>query len=178
MKKKKHWMTRLWINTCPLIKIAVCLGLLMFSLFRNRIFDISTDWLRTLVSVLCAVLGIAALIGLLLALLEADQLFWDRRDGKIAQKRRLGKKKLLAVEEILALARENDLIEIQADTPGGVVKLGSASDCKPRSFHFFHKGYYIGKAEYERIEDFEAALRELAPGGYVQVMAIDDVPVD
>ena len=137
MKKKKHWMTRLWIHTCPLIKMAVCLGLLMFSLFRNRIFDISTDWLRTLVSVLCAVLGIAALIGLLLALLEADQLFWDRRDGKIAQKRRLGKKKLLAVEEILALARENDLIEIQADTPGGVVKLGPPRTASPALSTFF-----------------------------------------
>lgn len=86
--------------------------------------------------------------------------------------------KKLSVEEIVNMARRDDIVEIETVQDGAIVKIGASADIKPSTYVFFDKRYYIGKQEYDTIESFQERLTDLADNGNFDVLSIDGVPVE
>jgi hypothetical protein len=80
-----------------------------------------------------------------------------------------------STEEIIRLADENDIIEIEIQTRDTVLKIGTSSDCKNGSSEFFDKRFFIGDKEFLNKEDFSAEISALSGGGEIAVVSIDGV---
>ena len=78
------------------------------------------------------------------------------------------------LEQLAALAEENDIVELRLLHGSRTVTAGSSSDYTPQK-GFFDKRYYVGSKEMETIDDFRRALEPYAPGGTVTVLPIDGV---
>ena len=78
------------------------------------------------------------------------------------------------LEQLAALAEENDIVELRLLHGSRTVTAGSSSDYTPQK-GFFDKRYYVGSKEMETIDDFRRALEPYAPGGTVTVLTIDGV---
>ena len=82
--------------------------------------------------------------------------------------------KPFSLEQLAALAEENDIVELRLLHGSRTVTAGSSSDYTPQK-GFFDKRYYVGSKEMETIDDFRRALEPYAPGGTVTVLTIDGV---
>ena len=86
--------------------------------------------------------------------------------------------KQIKIDDIIKLAKENDIIEIKAEVNGRKILLGSASECERNGLNFFDKIYFIEKQEFVDIVLFENKLKNLSPDGFIDVLKIDDVSPD
>ena len=81
----------------------------------------------------------------------------------------------ISVDKIVSLAEENDIIEFMIIADDKKIKMGASSDCENNSFTFFDKRYYIGKQEYENIDEFRERVQEISDNGTIKVVSIDGV---
>lgn len=73
------------------------------------------------------------------------------------------------------MVNSNDIIEIQIAFRGEPIVIGASSDCKAGSAKFYDKRFYIGKQEYERVDDFSQALQSYSETKGVFVLSIDGI---
>lgn len=66
----------------PVAKIAICLSVIFFSIFRNQIINISSSWANVLVTVICLVLTIVSILCLYISVGEVLHTHWNRRKRK------------------------------------------------------------------------------------------------
>lgn len=103
---------------------------------------------------------------------EAPQIPQDQAAGIGPGEGAAGKP--FSLEQLAALAEENDIVELRLLHGSRTVTAGSSSDYTPQK-GFFDKRYYVGSKEMETIDDFRRALEPYAPGGTVTVLTIDGV---
>lgn len=111
------------------------------------------------------------------ALVEISIVRKHRRSPKTRQPvsgREKAAGKPFSLEQLAALAEENDIVELRLLHGSRTVTAGSSSDYTPQK-GFFDKRYYVGSKEMETIDDFRRALEPYAPGGTVTVLTIDGV---
>ena len=77
----------------------------------------------------------------------------------------------ISVDKIVSLAEENDIIEFMIAADEKKIKIGASSDYEYNKF--FDKRYYIGKQEYEHIDEFREKVQELSDNGEIKVVLID-----
>ena len=115
--------------------------------------------------------------GVICALVEINIVRKHRRSPKTRQPvsgREKAAGKPFSLEQLAALAEENDIVELRLLHGSRTVTAGSSSDYTPQK-GFFDKRYYVGSKEMETIDDFRRALEPYAPGSTVTVLTIDGV---
>lgn len=167
--------TDLTSYTYPVVKIFVCMSIIVFSFFRNRIFHISSLWMNEIVSILCFVLSITSILCIYISIGELFHTASNRRNTHYH--RRPTDVKQLTIETITKLVSENDIIEIEVCTDVKTIVIGASSECKYSSSVFENKLFYISDSEYDTIEQFTEALNDLFPNRIIPVSKIDGLPL-
>ena len=156
----------------PAVKIVVCIGLVALCVSRNRIFQISSAWGKWLATIFFTAVGILSILCFLISVCELLCVAENREKLRPNQ----APAKAIPLPEILAMAKGNDILEIEAVKDGVLLALGASAVSDYGSSEFSDKKYYIGQTEYESIEEFAASLQELFSAGYVQACRIDGLP--
>ncbi len=79
----------------------------------------------------------------------------------------------MPVDKIVSLSEENDIIEFMIIADDKKIKMGASSDYEYNKF--FDKRFYIGKQEYENIDEFRDRVQEISDNGTIKVVSIDGV---
>lgn len=161
--------------TWPICRILLCLLSYWLLTVVNGSRPMSTP--RAVVFVLLIVLTWGLFYGVICALVEISIVRKHCRSPKTRQPvsgREKAAGKSFSLEQLAALAEENDIVELRLLHGSRTVTAGSSSDYTPQK-GFFDKRYYVGSKEMETIDDFRRALEPYAPGGTVTVLTIDGV---
>ena len=176
MKKFFSLQTDMTGYAYPLTKIAVSLLIIIFSIFRNRLFEIHMKPLNIAFSVVCVMATLAAILCIYIAVPEVYYVSKNRKaknkDSKSVQT------VPFELGRILSLVKENDIIEFEIKSNNSIVKLGASSDSKHGSSHFFDKRFYIEEWEYINAEEFEKELLKYAEGGKIDVIKVDGIKAE
>ena len=162
-------------STWPICRILLCLLSYWLLTVVNGSRPMSTP--RAVVFVLLIVLTWGLFYGVICALVEINIVRKHRRSPKTRQPvsgREKAAGKPFSLEQLAALAEENDIVELRLLHGSRTVTAGSSSDYTPQK-GFFDKRYYVGSKEMETIDDFRRALEPYAPGSTVTVLTIDGV---
>ena len=79
MKKIFSLQTNLKNYTYPVIKIIVSLSIIIFSIFRSKIFSISSTPIKISISVVCFALSVASILCIYIAVPELYYVWKNRR---------------------------------------------------------------------------------------------------
>ena len=174
MKKLFELQTNLTNYTYPLTKIAVSILIILFSIFRKSLFVISSKPLNFLVTLICFVATLASILCVYIAIPE---LFYVWKNKK-AKRKGFYNTTPFDFERVINIVKENDIIEFEIKSTGGIIKVGSSSDCKSGDSVFFDKRFYIEQNEYLTAEEFETNLLQYGTDGKINVIAIDGVKAE
>ncbi len=158
----------------PLIKLIVSFLLILFSIFRDSLFVITSKPLNLAVTLLCFVITVGSVLCIYIAILE---LFYAHRNRKASSKHKAVTVIPFDFDRVKCLIRDNDIIELEIKTTDGIIAIGAASDCKTGSSVFFDKSFYIGNKEYPTVIEFEENLRNYTVDGSIHVVSIDGIKV-
>ena len=176
MKKLFELQTNLTNYTYPLTKIAVSMFIILFSIFRKSLFVISSKPLDFLVTLFCFV---ATLASILCIYISIPELFYVWKNKKVKQE---GVEFMTTtsfdLERVINLVKENDIIEFEIKSTGGIIKVGSSTDCKVGDSVFFDKRFYIEENEYLTSEEFETEILRHTVDGKLNVISIDGVKAE
>ena len=176
MKKLFELQTNLTNYTYPLTKIVVSILIILFSIFRKSLFVISSKTLIFFVTLFCFVATSASILCIYISIPE---LFYVWKNKKAKQERvEFITTTPFDLERVINLVKENDIMEFEIKSTGGIIKVGSSSDCKVGDSVFFDKRFYIEKNEYLTAEEFEANLLQYCADGKINVIAIDGVKAE
>ena len=157
-----------------IIKISVCLVLLVLSINADNVIAIDNRIIDILAGILGSAMGIASLYCIILSFCELSLIHENREKDRIMDgTSSLTRGKDYAYDQIVTMAKGNDIIDIWVLKNGKVIQIGSSSDCKNGGSEFFGKRYYIGKREFESIEEFESSLLPYSDHGQISVFSID-----
>lgn len=149
---------------------------ILFSIFRNNFFVISSKPLNVIVTIFCFVATIASVLCIYIAVPE---LFYVRKNRKESKNEAKDiPTTLFPLERVICLVKENDIIEFKIKSHVNVVKIGASSDNKLSSSVFFDKRFYIEKEEYLTTEEFEKELFKHATDGKINVITIDGIKAE
>ena len=176
MKKLFELQTNLTNYTYPLTKTVVSILIILFSIFRKSLFVIPSKPLNFLVTLLCLVATLASILCIYIAIPELFYV-WKNRKAKHKGVDFIATTPF-DLERVINLVKENDIIEFEIKSTGGIIKVGSSSDCKLDDSVFFDKRFYIEKNEYLTAEEFEANLLQYGSDGKINVIAIDGVKAE
>lgn len=169
--------TSLKSYTYPIVKIAVFLSLIILGINRNRIYQIhyNSNALEEILSILFAFFGIMSIFCIYIAVAELIYTAENRENMRKLSDAQLASGKLYPAKTIVSLVNSNDIIEIRIAFRGEPTVIGASSDCKAGSAKFYDKRFYIGKQEYEKVEDFAQALQSYSETKGVFVLSIDGI---
>ena len=176
MKKLFELQTNSTNYTYPLTKIVVSALIMLFSIFRNSLFVISSKPLNFLVTLLCLIATLASVLCIYIAVGELFYVYKNRKANLPERKPTTAIP--YDLETIKRLVQENDIIELEIRTTEGIIQIGASSDCKVDSSVFFDKRFYIGENEYLTTEKFEEDLLRYAVDKEIHVITIDGVKAE
>lgn len=161
--------------TYPILKIIVCAALIIIFINRDRIIHIDNKVINIAIGILCTVVGIVCIYCIYISAYELSQVHDNRVKETVLLNSITANSKQYTIDEIVLLAKSNDIIEIQIVSKNRVVKIGSSSDCKNGSSKFFDKLYYIDDEMFKEIKDFKLELLSYAINGQILVISIDGI---
>lgn len=165
--------------TYPIIKIIVCVVIYIALFYRDKLLGSPKEpAIIILIYVIVAILAIGCICCLELSFAEMLALHMRRVEAKRDVEKLRTKK--YAVDDIVAMAEQEDILEIEIKFDGKIVKVGSSSDSCPGRSDFFDKAYFCnaGKLEeMESIEEFRERLEVYSTEGVLEVFSIDGLPV-
>lgn len=163
--------------TYPIVKIIVFLSLIVLGINRNQICQIhySSSTLEEIISILFGAAGVASIFCIYIAVAEIIYTSENRENMTKLSAMQSAKGKLYPINTIVSLINRNDIIEIRIAFQGEAIVIGASSDCKAGSTRFYDKHFYIGKQEYEKIDDFVLALPSYSENEGIFVLSIDGV---
>ena len=176
MKKLFELQTNLTNYTYPLTKIVVSTLIILFSIFRNSLFVISSNPLNFLVKLLCLIAMLASVLCIYIAVGELFYVYKNRKakQGDVE----FAKTTAFDLERVINLVKENDIIEFEIKTTSGIITAGSSSDCKVGDSVFFDKRFYIKENEYLTVDEFEKEILRYMIDGKLNVIAIDGIKAE
>ena len=176
MKKLFEVQTNVTNYAYPFTKIVVSILIILFSIFRESLFVISSKPLNFFVTLFCFVVGLASILCIYISMAE---LFYVWENKKAKQKKvEFITTTPFDLGRVINLVKENDIIELEIKSTGRIIKVGSSSDCKVGDSVFFDKRFYIEKNEFLTAEEFEASLSQYGTDGKINVIAIDGVKAE
>ena len=165
--------------TYPIIKIIVCVVIYIAMFYRDKLLGSPKEpAIIILIYVIVTILVGGCIFCVLISLAEILDLHIRRVEAKRDVEKLLTKK--YTVDDIVAMAERDDILEIEIKFDGKIVKVGSSSDSCPGRSDFFDKAYFCnaGKLEeMESIEEFRERLEAYSTEGVLEVFSIDGLPV-
>ena len=146
----------------PLIKIVVCIAVIALDLAVSFHLHSNTFILNLIIRLVSACILLACVFCVYISFGEMNYASENRRKAKPVSEAEMASGKWFSLDEIAALARDWPSIEFEilsAQTPNQRLAVGSKSDLKPGTSHFFNKCYYIGEKDYTDPPVFLAALK-------------------
>ncbi|MBP3495777.1 MAG: hypothetical protein J6K52_06160 [Clostridia bacterium] len=168
--------TNLKTYTYPIIKIIVFTMIALIAIFRNRIFNITSDILNIFVSVFSVILCILCVYLIYISVAEIVHVYDVRTEEIEIQQIEDINIKEFSFDEIMDLVKKNDIIEIKVFSENQVIKIGSSSDYNYSKNVYFNKEYFINQSSYKSFEEFYSELIKYSTKGKIYVMSIDDIP--
>lgn len=176
MKKLFEVQTNLTNYMYPISKIIISVLIVLFSIFRKRLFVIDSKPLNIFVTLICFVFTMVSILSFYISISE---LFYVCRNRKAEH---TDVKSLATVpfdfDRINSLVKDNDIIEFEIIANEKMLRVGASSDCEVNSLVFFDKRFYIEKEEYLTIEEFEEALSRYMSDGKINVVTVDGVKAE
>ena len=176
MKKLFELQTNLTNYAYPLVKIIVSVLIILFSIFRNNLFVITSKPLNILITVICCVATVSSILCIYIAVPELFYVYKNKK-AKHTKFRDMSTVPF-DFEQIVCLVKDNDIIEFEIMVNEDVIKVGASSDCKVGSSVFFDKRFYVGKDEYLAVEKFKEELLRFTIDGKINVITIDGVKAE
>ena len=156
------------------MKIIVSFALIVFVIFRDNLFVISSALINFAITFLCVAVTI---FSILCIYISAFELYYVRENRRKPNLENLLTKPF-PLERVISLVKENDIIEFEIKTNDAVLKIGAGSDCKISDSVFFDKRFFIGKDEYSTSAEFEKELFQYCTNGTINVITIDGIKAD
>ena len=156
----------------PILKMLVC-GLLIATLIcrKNFLPDLPRVW-NIITTIISFVIGILSMLCFEIAVAEIISL--SERREKIKKNAGAPACALqVTVENIVSLAKKNDIIEFCILVNNRHILLGTSANSKQGSSHFFDKHYYVDDKEFLTLEEFTQLLIEFSTDGTLCVIEID-----
>lgn len=157
----------------PLIKIIISIAIILLCIFRRRFLSIFSQWINTATSMISFVLVILCILVLYVSIGEVFHTFANRRCPHYD----LSNTVAYTVNDLIAMAQSEDIIEIELLTTEGLLKVGASSDNHYVDSFFVDKRYYIGEREYQTIPDFAEALVSISSDNVLYVLSVDGISV-
>ncbi len=157
----------------PIIKIIVCVSAIIFIASGTFASFFSSPLGNLFSRVGGTAILIACILCLYISIGEVCHTYSNRKNNS----RHSVETELLLIDAIKGLAERNPQIEIEVQTDGKIVKLGSSSDLKRPKMVLGDKQYYVDKEKFETIEPFLEAVLTMFPDGHVPVFRIDGFAV-
>ena len=161
--------------TYPMVKILICFLLILAFIYRDHIIQIDGKIINILIGVMCTVLGIICIYCIYISVFELFQVHENRTKTDNISAKAIAKGEMYSIDEIVSMAKNNDIIAIEIVSGGKRVEIGSSSDCKAGSSKFFDKLFYVDKKEFARVEDFQDAIQLYSDNGKITIISIDGV---
>ncbi len=160
----------------PIIKILICTAVCTLCVCRGYLFPIENTAIRVIVSILCFLIIIPAILCLELSFCELIMVSENKkkkRDIHIPIAPTDGKR--MSCAEVFAMIDQNDIIDIKINYQGRHVSIGSSSDYHRGRDKFFDKRFYISIREFLTPESFLVELESYAVDGHLLVWEIDGI---
>ncbi|MBQ6707324.1 MAG: hypothetical protein IJM97_00090 [Clostridia bacterium] len=157
--------------TYPIVKIVVCIFLVIITINRGHFLNFENIFITILSVVIC----VASILCIYISFAEIISTYENREKIRTSLNIEKMPSKAYSVDEIIFMLDRNDIIEIQILVDKKIVEIGSSSDCNVGDRHFFDKRYYIGKKEFESIDEFKTVFVSLFSNGPVKVVSIDGI---
>lgn len=156
--------------------LALCIGALFLCAtgYLNKLY-IHNNGIAWLIGAPVAYYCLACAIVALAYLMEVA----DKRKQKSPKASRAKKTKKIesrnyTFDQFLKMMDENDILDVVIQNNGHKVSIRASSDLTPDSEGFFDKAFYIGKTEYQTLEQLADALSQLlGTQADVEVLSID-----
>lgn len=161
--------------TYLIIKILVCVMLIVASINREHIIHIENKVVNVIIGVLCTAVVIVSIYCIYISVFELTKVHENRFKTNIIFESTIASSKDYSIDEIVSMAMNNDIIDIQIVANDKAIGIGSSSDCKAGSSKFIDKLYYIDKKEFADIEDFKALLSSYTVYEKIMVISIDGI---
>ena len=159
----------------PIIKILISISLIIIMIFREHFVCINNRSISTLITIFCVVMGIVCFLCIEISSCELSAARENRAKDRILTETEIESSEGYSVDEISKMVESNDILEIEIVFEKKPLGIGTSSDSKQGSSKLFNKRYYIGKEEFENIEDFKFALAPYLINGKILVLSIDGV---
>lgn len=161
--------------TYPILKILICLILIIVFINRGQIIHIDNKVVNVIIGVLCTTVGIICIYCIYISVFELTQVHENRAKTNVVLDSTIISSKEYSVDEIVSMAKNNDIIDIQIVAKDKAIEIGSSSDCKAGSSKFFDKLYYVDKNEFADINDFKTSLLSHTVNEKIMVISIDGI---
>ena len=147
--------------TYPVIKVVVCIAIILLDMAVRFHLHSSSHVLDIIIGTVSASVLLACVFCIYISWGEMISVSENRAKAKPISEAEMASGKWFSSDEIAALAQ--NCHSIAFEIPVGRARnrrfeIGSKSELKPGTSHFFNKCYYIGEKDYSDISEFKAAL--------------------
>lgn len=161
--------------TYPILKIVVSIIIIAITVYRDKIFTIESQLLRTFVALISSIVVILCFICIYISFAEIVEMLCKKAERKRNRKNTSASK--TSYEVVVKTINSNDILEYKILFDKKAIKIGSSSDYNHSNGKFFDKRFYIADKEYTDLDDFKTDLIKMTTDGCLNVISIDDIIV-
>ena len=144
-------------------------------IFRKHFISINNKSISTLITIFCVLMGVFCFLCIEISSCELTAAYENRVKDRILSEAEIEGSMEYSVDEISKMVESNDILEIEIVFKNKPLGIGASSDSKQGSSKLFDKRYYIGREEFENIEDFKSALTPYLINEKILVLSVDGV---
>lgn len=155
-------------------KIILSIFIVLVCIFRRKLFYISEGWLSVSIAIISLTLVIPSILILYISICELICTYSNRKHRAASVEDAV----FVSVEDIVAIADRDWIVEIEILSQKGILKIGSSADNVYSEEKFFDKKFYVGACEFDSAEEFAEELTFISRDGSLPVLTIDGVPAN
>ena len=159
----------------PIVKIILFVLLIILGVNRNHIIPINDSSLNAVIGYIGAAFVVICIFCIYISFAELIFANENRAKGKSLTDKAIRNSKEYDINEIISLAENNDIIEIEIMSGKKPLEIGTSSYSESAYSELTDKRYYIGKKEFSNIEDFRSALSPYLINNRLMVISIDGI---
>ena len=166
--------THLTSCVCPVIKIILSISVVLVCIFRRKLFYIPNGLLNIFFSIICFILVIFCVLVLYLSIGELFQNLSVQKHRSVT----LDDTVSIPVEEMVAMAKKEYIVEIEILYNKEILMIGSSADNAYTESKFRDKKFYIGSCTFDSVEEFSEKLIPLSENGLLNVLTVDGLEIN
>ena len=156
----------------PITKMSICVSICFLIFYINKYSVFNRELVDTLMKTCGVLLVCPTIYCIYVSIVEIEHV---HRFRKVMYKRRNTHTMAYSIEAIVNLLSENDIIEIEIDYCGEIIKIGTSATCCWPGGELTDKLYYVGNREYRMIDELTKELNGFTTSGCISVQSIDGI---